>query len=225
MATTATALSDKQLESELARLKKELGQLEERLQAENRKLDAANSERNRVAAEIERGVTGRESDWTRAKEAAEIAEIRCDGVRKLIPPVKSAIQEIGAELNRRQEAAANAAFGKEFAELQEKGAAIASRILEQLKKLISEDLAEFDAIRVKLETRFASLGGQNAAFALRRLLFDARRVPMEAHIAALLQEGWEVRGPALSGPLELAIRSMTHTAEQTHRDKMAMTVR
>jgi seryl-tRNA synthetase len=230
MSATQIALSDKQLEAELQTQRRELDRLQGVLRGEQRKLDGLNAERNRIVVAIENGSAVKEGELSRAKTDCESAEIRVGGVRKQVAPIEAAIQEIGDEFRRRQEAAAKAAFEKEYAELQEKGAAIASRVLEKLKRLIVEDVAEFDAIRMTLGTRFANLGGQNAAFALRRLLvnparsMEALRDP-EVHLAALGQEGWEARFDVFGDPLVLTIKSMSQTAAEKLRERIERTAR
>jgi hypothetical protein len=231
MATTATAFSDKQLEAELQRQRKELSQLREKEQTELRKLDAAKSEHGRVFDAIERGVTGKETELSRAKEAVETSEIRVGGVRKQIAPIESAIKELNEELGRRQAAAERAAREKAFAQLQEEGGAIAAVIIEKLMELTTKELAAFDRIRIRLGLEFPDLGGAAAADSLAALLFrpsqkmEKLRDP-NTHNRLLEDRGWVFAGSPgeayekipsagsqFGNPLRLTVQSMRRPRE------------
>ena len=222
MATTAIALTDQQLDAELQRQRRELSQLREKEQAELRKLDAAKSEHARVFDAIERGVTGKETELSRAKEAVETAEIRTGGVRKVIAQVEAKIHELTEELGRRQLAAAKAAHENAYSQLFEEGGALAAVIVEKLMALTTEELAAFDRIRVRLGTEFLDFNGAAAADQLSALLWrqsgpnEKLRDP-NIHNRLLEDRGWIFAGKVqripsamsqFGNPMVLTIQSM-----------------
>ena|SRR5579872_1035804 len=229
MSATQITLTDRHLESELQAQRKELGRLQEKLQKEQRTLDAARTEHNRIVEAIEHGAD-KQTEFARAKQDLETAEIRVGGLQKLVAPIEQKIRELTEEFDRRETAAAKACFEKEYGELQKKGSAIATAIREKLTRLIVEDIAEFDAIRIELGSRFAQLGGENAAFELRRLLFnpsgqmEGARDP-NVHLATLVREGWEIRMAVPGDPLQLTIGSMSRTADAKLREREQRTLR
>ncbi len=194
MATTATALSDQQLEAELRRLKNEAAEIQKKLDGESSKLAGARGEHQRLVAKIASGAA--ESDVLhRVKGEVETLEIRIGGYNGQLAENRSKTDELGKELGRRQVAAAKAAHEKEFAELLRKGEEAAQKILAMLTRLVTEDVPAFDAIRRKLGVDFGHLGGEVAALRLREMLWKAPG-PRDAihdpnvHLRLLFDRGW-----------------------------------
>jgi citrate synthase len=213
MASTATAISDSQLEAELRQLQTEAASVRKKLDDDTNKLAAARAERQRIVDGIARG-TVKESDAQRVKADIETIEIRIEGYTSLLATNRSKIDELGKELYWRQAATAKAAREKEFAELQQRGAGIAQKILEQLTRLTAEDIPALDAVRVRLGREFQDLDGEGAATRLREMLWKPAG-PQEAlhepdvHLRKLVDQGWEFlpRVPG-GGGLRLSVYSM-----------------
>jgi hypothetical protein len=217
MATTAIALSDQQLEAELRQLQTDSVPVRKKLDDETRKLDAARTERQRIVDGIGRGIV-KESEAPRIKAEIEQIEIRIEGLNSLHAEKRSSMNTLQVEFGRRQAAAAKAAHAKEFAELNEKGVAIAGEIVEDLMRL-TEGLRAFDLVRFRLgSAEFRDLDGEGSARELRELLWKAPgpqetlRSP-ETHIRKLLDDGWRLYGEGTAervpgGNLSLQILSM-----------------
>jgi hypothetical protein len=194
MATTAVALSDKQLEAELQTKRRELDKLQERLRGETRTLDAAKGEHGRVVVAIENGATGKEHELARAKESVETAEIRVGGVRKQLASIEVAIEELKKEIYRRELAANKAAREKDKAQRFEKGRTLALRIRETLALLCTDNMRELEELCGSLVIDFPDTGGVQAASALREILMkpagpnEKLRHP-EVHLAQLEAAG------------------------------------
>jgi hypothetical protein len=224
MATTAMALSDRQLEEEVNLQRRELDKLQERLRGETRTLDAAKSEHGRVVVAIENGSTGKEHELARAKESVETSEIRVGGVRKQLALVEAAIEELNKELYRRQLAANIAARQKEFTDLQTESFARARALVNKLVEL-TKDLAELDKLRIRLGS-YVELGGFGAADRVAEVLFrnsgpnEKLRDP-NTHNRLLEDQGWVFAGSPgetyekipsaasqFGNPLRLTVQSM-----------------
>jgi hypothetical protein len=194
MATTATVVSDQQLDVELQRQRRELSQLREKEQAELRKLDAAKSEHARVFEAIERGVTGKETELSRAKEAVETCEIRAGGIAKQISPIEQKIRELGEESGRRAAAAAKIVREQAFVQRIDKGKALALKIREIVSRLCINEMRELEELRGRLIAEFPDIGGVEAASGLREIIVKHARPSEklrnpEVHLAQLEEEG------------------------------------
>jgi hypothetical protein len=199
MATTRIAFTDTQLDAELTRNREDLEKLRERLRGEQRTADAAKSELSRVVDAIERGVTGKEVEHSRAKDALELANIRVKGIEKLVAPVEAKITELSEELGRRADTAARAARKKEFAQRVDRGKALALRIREAVALLCTGDMRELEELRANLVTEFPDLGGIEEASGLREIVVKLARPSEgvrnpEVHLAKLEAEGLEPFG-------------------------------
>jgi chromosome segregation ATPase len=194
MATTQIAFTDAQLDAELARNRKDLEKLQERLRGEQRTADAAKSELSRVVDAIERGVTGKEVEHSRAKDALELANIRVKGIEKLVAPVEQRLRELTEELGRRQREAARVAREKELGDRTEKLKVRLLKIRETLALLCTGELFMAEQERAIIASEFGDIGGMEIAKALSEILFKPSR-PSEAtrtaevHLAQLEAAG------------------------------------
>jgi hypothetical protein len=173
MATAQIAFTDKQLEAELQAEKREFGRLQEKLRVELRTLDAAKGEHNRVVVAIENGAAGKETDFSRAKTDVETAEIRCQGLQKLIAPIEAKISELTEELRRRETAAAKRAREKELGDRTEKLKVRLLKIRETLALLCAGELFTAEQERAMIASEFGDIGGMEIAEALTEILFKA----------------------------------------------------
>jgi hypothetical protein len=226
MATTATAISDKQLEAELRQLQDEATSIRKKLDDDTRKLEAAHTDRERIIDGIARG-TVQESEAPQNKEYIEQLQIRIEGNNRLLTANRKKLNELGQEIGRRQAAAARIAREKEFSELQEKGEAAANKILEQLTRLVAEDVPAFDAIRRKLGAEFRDLGGEAIAVRLREMLWkpphpsEALHNP-EVHLRRLFDQGWELANKP--GPSYESFRAANGEFQAVPGGELSLTV-
>src|ERR1700730_15246680 len=105
MATTATVVSDSQLEAELRQLQSEAGSVRKRLDDDTQKLAAARAERQRLVDGIAHG-TAKESEFPRVKAEIETIEIRIESYNSLLATNRSKTEQLGREFGLRQQAAA-----------------------------------------------------------------------------------------------------------------------
>ena len=194
MAATAATFSDQQLESELQKLQKEISSDEGKLQEARRRLDTAKADRSRIVDGIARG-TVKDAEVSRIKGDIDLIETRIEGLNGLLASNRSKASVIQDELNRRANAAQAADRQKQFSELEARGKAAAMRITEKLVRIISEDVAEFDAIRQTLGREFGDTGGFNLARQLARMVYrrpgpNERTGPADVHLQVLESRGW-----------------------------------
>jgi hypothetical protein len=219
MATTAAALSDRQLEDKLQKLQVEIAATTKTLDEAQRKLSAARTERQRAIDGIALG-KAKEADAIRAKTTIEEIELRVESFRSLLVGQQNELAALRLDLGNRHAEANRIAHEKKFAEVVKEGEARAKRVLDALILLSSELIPAFDEIRLQLGTEFADLRGDVAALRLRELLLRISRgnEPLRdpnAHNWTLKQEGWILndplpRGGSLpgGGPLVLQIVSL-----------------
>jgi hypothetical protein len=209
MATTATALSDKQLEADLYQLQSEAKSLQKKIGDDARRLDEARSDRQRIVDGIARGAV-KESEAPRIKAEIESIEIRLEGNNSILATNRAQQTELGRELGRRQDAVNRAAREKQFAQLCAEGENRAKTISELLTRLVTVEIPAFDATRRALGVEFGDLGGEQIATRLREMLvkFPGPRDKMHdsnVHLRRLFDEGWVHLGEP--GPSYQSVRS------------------
>jgi hypothetical protein len=198
MATAPTAISDKQLEAEIQTLHGEGTRIKKKIDDDTRALQAASAERERIIDGIARG-TVKESEAPANKAEIEGLQIRIEGNNRLLSRNSARVNDFAQEYARRQAAAAREAREKEFAELVRRGQNAAIEIFELMTLLAAEKVPTFDAIRKKLGSDFADIGGEAAAIRLREMLFkypgpnDAVHDP-NVHLRRLFDQGWVMAG-------------------------------
>jgi chromosome segregation ATPase len=222
MATTATAVSDQQLETELRRVRTDTAEIQKKLDADNSKLNAARAELQRLVEQIAAG-SAEAGVLQRVKNEMETLEIRIGGYNGQLATNRTTTEQLQKEIGRRQAAAAREAREKEFAELVKQGQAAANSIFEKLTRLVTEDLLEFDAIRRKLGSEFRDLDGDVAALRLREMLLktsgpNERLRDPNVHLAKLFDQGWEL---ASNGP---RIKNSVGAFETTPGGELYLTV-
>jgi hypothetical protein len=194
MATTATAISDKQLEAEIRQLHIEATSVRKKLEEDTRSLEAALAERERIIDGIALG-TAKESEAPQIKAEIERLTLRVEGNNRLFATNRKKANELSQEIGRRQAATLKAAREKEFAELVKQGDAAASKLFDRLTEILTQDIPEFDAIRTRLGVDFADLGGEAAAIRLRESLWRAPGPNEKLHdpnvyLWRLFDQGW-----------------------------------
>lgn len=207
MATATILPTDtKDLERELQQELQQFETVQRKLDQDNQKLQAARTERARLVAAVGHG-NGKESDVTRAEEQIHNITIRIEGLAPILTQHRARIDELHAEIHRRQADAAKAAREKEYADLKEHGAALAKKIQDLLVQLCIEDLPAFDALRRRLAFEFADLDGYAAAVSLVELFVkhsgpsERLRNP-EVHLARLEARGFGYESPFQRSPAE-----------------------
>jgi len=198
MATAATSISDKQLDTELRQLQTDSAALQKKFDEDTRKFGAANSDRQRIVEGIARG-TVNESEAPANEAEIKRLQTRIEGTKGLLDANKARTNEVTFEINRRQGLVEQAAREKAFAELRAAGEAAAKKIFGKLMELSAEDVPAFDEIRRKLAKEFSDLGGEAAATKLREMLAKEARGMETAHhpnvhLWKLFDEGWVPAG-------------------------------
>jgi hypothetical protein len=198
MATTVMAVSDQQLGLELHQRQAEATSIRKKIEDDAHKLEAAHAERERIVDGLTHGHS-KESDVARNKSEIDHLQMRVESHNRLLGPNSRRQDELRKEIYRRQGVAAQAARQKEFAELYKQGEDEAKEIVEQLTRLVTENVPAFDAIRRKLGSDFRDLDGETAAWRLREMLWkapgprDALHDP-NVHLRRLFDQGWELAG-------------------------------
>jgi hypothetical protein len=194
MATATTVISDKQLGSDLDRLRKEAGEIQKRLDSDNSNLTAARAELQRLVEQIASGAADA-GVLQRVKNDIETLDIRIGGYNGQLATNRTGTEQLQTEMVRRLGAVAAAARQKEFDELVKQGEEQAKKIFEILTRIVTEDIPAFDAVRTKLGVEFRDLGGEAAAVRLRETLWKVPRpdeklhVP-DVHLWRLVDQGW-----------------------------------
>jgi hypothetical protein len=197
MATATTAITDRQLEkleSGIRQLQSDAKSIRKRLDDDARSLEAALAERERIIDGIALG-TAKDSEAPPIKAEIERLTLRMEGNDRLLKANQTEVNELGQEYGRRQGELVRAAREKEFAELVKQGESAANKLFDRLTEILTQDIPEFDAIRIRLGADFADLGGEAVATRLRESLWRASGPNEKLHdpnvyLWRLFDQGW-----------------------------------
>jgi hypothetical protein len=211
---TAAVVTDEQLQKQAEQLRIDSRSIQAKLDKDEPALNAARAELTAISERIVRGAAS-ESEAIRVRSTIDSLSLRVDSAKRILQENRQQLSNLEVEIGRRNMEAQRALREKQFADVAARAYKAAENIREKLMRVILDDIAPFDALRLELATKFSDLGPavpQELYKIMRTFSAPAGAGPM--HLVELIRNrGYEYWDPPPEGRLVLEVASMRPKAK------------